>query len=441
MLAVLAQSRGALVSLAVGMIVTVAFAGRRSRVVSVCIVWGVAIGAAWTRLQSAYRVLRIAPDHAPFILGHRVVPTIVVASIAVAITMLVVSLLDERYRLTGSRRHIARIGIWGAVAIVGPALVLHLGLLDSTRNRSAARSDAGRLVVSSDESIGARRDLWAVAWRDVRDHPVVGVGPANFEATIYRYRSRAFARTPRQAHQLTLEVLAERGIVGAALLATVLGAITWSSLRARRRIAGDRQLVLLTGLVGSCSVWIVHVQLDWTWQITAATLPAVLGAGCLLGAARWAEAAPERGERSRGRSRVPIVLTLVVCAAGAGLLVPAIAAERSLRDARRALESAHAHQAATAAARASSWAPHSAEAWLLRARSSRLLNEPELEGQQLERARAVARDTWSIHAEASAYYHRTGQEQLAQEAAADVRRLNPRFSTQRDDRSRTKSGR
>jgi hypothetical protein len=133
----------------------------------------------------------------------------------------------------------------------------------------------------------------------------VGVGPANFEATIYRYRSRAFARTPRQAHQLTLEVLAERGIVGAALLATVLGAITWSSLRARRRIAGDRQLVLLTGLVGSCSVWIVHVQLDWTWQITAATLPAVLGAGCLLGAARWAEAAPERGERSSSAPQVP----------------------------------------------------------------------------------------------------------------------------------------
>ena len=89
------------------------------------------------------------------------------------------------------------------------------------------------------------------------DHPLLGVGPGNFEVQYLRYAPRIALDTreePRQAHNLYLEVLAERGVVGALvftifMLATVAGA--W---RARRRFEGEEKAVAEAAFVALVAV-------------------------------------------------------------------------------------------------------------------------------------------------------------------------------------------
>src|SRR5215218_2314165 len=62
-----------------------------------------------------------------------------------------------------------------------------------------------------------RVDLWRVALDDYADHPVVGSGSGSYEH--YWNEHRPFAHQVRDAHSLYLEVLAELGPIGLALLA------------------------------------------------------------------------------------------------------------------------------------------------------------------------------------------------------------------------------
>jgi O-antigen ligase len=110
-----------------------------------------------------------------------------------------------------------------------------------------------------------RANIWVVAWREFEAHPVRGVGAGNFPVASVHFllspgtitASRFIVDEPQVTHNTYLNVLAEEGIVGAALLIGLLVfalrcfRLAW---RAFRRL-GDRDLEILayalfTGLVG-----------------------------------------------------------------------------------------------------------------------------------------------------------------------------------------------
>jgi O-antigen ligase len=85
-----------------------------------------------------------------------------------------------------------------------------------------------------------RANQWAV-WKEVfADHPILGVGPNQFQNYVPRIVAGAKAQ---EAHDSYLAVLAETGVCGAALVFTLLGTVLgralrfWQTASAKRRLA------------------------------------------------------------------------------------------------------------------------------------------------------------------------------------------------------------
>jgi O-antigen ligase len=109
-----------------------------------------------------------------------------------------------------------------------------------------------------------REDLWRVGWREVSDHPILGVGAGNFGVVSVRYLLRpgadqrdVYILKGDPPHNIYLNVLTELGAVGFALFVAILAMCLRSALLAARAFAarGDPAMELLAralfiGLVG-----------------------------------------------------------------------------------------------------------------------------------------------------------------------------------------------
>ena len=83
----------------------------------------------------------------------------------------------------------------------------------------------------------ARWALWDAAWRMFRDHPWTGAGPGGYKLLFPSYHSIPLDGETNwgSAHNLYLHQLAERGLLGAAALATLLAVLVRDARRAARR--------------------------------------------------------------------------------------------------------------------------------------------------------------------------------------------------------------
>jgi O-antigen ligase len=83
----------------------------------------------------------------------------------------------------------------------------------------------GNAFNPKEASFGDHLSLWKAAWRMFLDHPILGVGSGRFSAFFGRYHSLPFEgqATWGNAHNLYLHQLAERGLLGFAALALLLG--------------------------------------------------------------------------------------------------------------------------------------------------------------------------------------------------------------------------
>ena len=105
------------------------------------------------------------------------------------------------------------------------------------------------------EGGSGRTDIWEVGSRMVEDKPVAGVGAGNFQVASIHYllepgalqRDEYIVDHPKVAHNIYLQVLAELGVIGLALLLAILAFSLVSAFRAARSFnaAGDTRMELL----------------------------------------------------------------------------------------------------------------------------------------------------------------------------------------------------
>lgn len=189
--------------------------------------------------------------------------------------------------LTNSR------GAWAATA-VGVSV---LGVLRRRRNGSFGyRSLALGSIVAVTVGVwaaalaplpamGDRPSYWRVALEDAGMHPLLGSGAGSFDDIWIAHRP--IAVNVRDAHSLYLEVLAELGPVGLALLLAMLAAPLVGAARARGR-------PVVAAAAAGYSAYLVHAGLDWDWEYPVVTLVGLAcGAGLLI-AARGVSESPER---------------------------------------------------------------------------------------------------------------------------------------------------
>jgi len=157
---------------------------------------------------------------------------------------------------------------WLAVGLAG-ALVL-FAFIFLPPNDLIARF--GELAATEELSGDTRVQIWREAVRVIAAFPVFGCGLGGFQSAFYRYKQMAPQLTIDFAHNDYLQLLAELGLVGFALLAALVVAALWAAVRGA--VKGGRPEVSALGLAatGALAAILLHSLVDFNLYVPANAL-------------------------------------------------------------------------------------------------------------------------------------------------------------------------
>jgi O-antigen ligase len=231
------------------------------------------------------------------------------------------------------RRPPLRLGRWfwaGSAAVLVAAAAV--GVWRSYASFTALPPVTGTVVGTHLLSGGGsgRWQFWTAALDEFRRHPLLGGGAGSFEAWWTRHAS--FRYYVRDAHSLVVETLSELGVVGIALLASLLVS-TVSIGVGRLRSAAAAERAPIAGLLGSLTVYAVGAAVDWMWEVTAVSAVAAVALGLLAGPATMSDQ-PGPSASTRRASRLASVLAFALVAAQLVVLVADVEVGASRADVR-----------------------------------------------------------------------------------------------------------
>jgi O-antigen ligase/tetratricopeptide (TPR) repeat protein len=266
-------------------------------------------------------------------------------SVVVAIT--VVWLLLQRRPPRLGRAGWLR-GTWRVWLVTAAYLALFTGLLalDARLSQSEYTTSGGSVA-----SMASRPLFWRVAWESFTSQPLTGRGPLTYPRSYVSSTDRIRAYVSSHAHNVILDELAERGIVGLLAAGWLLAVAALALVRGWRSPPGvdghqeaERHPLLLcvgAGLLGT----LVHGQVEVPFWLPSNALVAII----LLAVGVHAAGALQPGREGLTRWRaagflVPLVLVLTMGRLNAGQVALSeaigLASEGDWHGAARALDAA-----------------------------------------------------------------------------------------------------
>jgi hypothetical protein len=179
---------------------------------------------------------------------------------------------------------VARLRRWPALVLLGVVLVAAAaGLLASGGVADAARTVAeARVNLASPDRTGAQH----AALRLVAHHPLTGTGAGHADL---RWKGRDHgSQLYIYVHNEYLQVTAELGLVGLALLAIMVAAL--ARLLWRARPTSPAGPAVWAGVVAAAAAFAVHSGFDFVWHLPAIVLTVALPVGLVLPAPNTAPA-------------------------------------------------------------------------------------------------------------------------------------------------------
>ena len=404
-LALLAQSRGSILGVAVALPLLVVLCRERVRLLAVLLLVAVATLATLAPLLDVVTAGGEAEVERA-VAGERVG-----LALSCAVLLLIGSLLAFRDRPGRARPSLPHPGR-RAVAILGAALlVVVLGAAAS----ASTLADAPRPGLES-----GRYDMWRVAAGEFAERPLLGVGADNFAVDFVR--ERRTGEEPLYPHSLLLRTFSQTGLVGGALFLGFVAAALAAALPRRREPDA------LAGAVAAASVtagiyWLVHGSIDWLWEVPVlgASALALLGLASGLGRSRAREGAP-----SGARFAASLVAGGALFLAAAGSYAfPGLAALELERAVRAWPDS---EQAFSHVERAHRLNPLSERADVVAGTLAEKGGQPDTARKAFERALERNPNDWYAHLQLSLLARAEGSEAEAQAHLERVRSLNPRES-------------
>jgi len=223
---------------------------------------------------------------------------------------------------------IGSLGACCTAALLGPKRALAL-LSQWVSPSMSSMVDAGYVSLTT-----GRLELARAAGRMLGEAPILGVGPAGFDAGFRALRTDSAFNTATHAHNEFLQFAAEHGVLALALgvfalvavLRTGVGALSvWQSRPDRRW--------LISGWLGTVAALSVACTVDFPLRLHSHALLASIALGSLVGLAR-----PHRGGRRLSRTGRRVVVLgcmaglLALAAVGHGGASHWSSAERSQAD-------------------------------------------------------------------------------------------------------------
>jgi O-antigen ligase len=270
--ALLAQSRGALLSLPVVAILLIVLVPGRLRTLTTALPIAAAVGAVAPSILHLSDRIAAAPERAA-LSGQGTGRAIVLGALLAAVVVAGAGALERHRPSTTARR--AQVRRAGTVAYgVGAVMVVIAGLAVAGnplhRIDHAWHSFKGGYTEYRGPHLASglgsnRYDFYRVALDEFADHPIAGVGAGNFYEDYLR--AGRSPETPRYPHSIGLRILAQTGLVGALLLVTALAAAIVAALRG---VSPRGSPTLATAAAGGgllCLVyWLVHGSVDWLYE-------------------------------------------------------------------------------------------------------------------------------------------------------------------------------
>ena len=261
-------SRGALIAAAVGVVLVVLLAPTAAQLrAAACALVPGAVAAFVANRSDAVRELEGAlatREHQGLVVLVVLVVLMVVAGV---LQWLAIGRPQRTWPVVPARR-LAGLAVVAALVLV-PVVTALAG--SGGGDEAGFGATTARLGSASSN----RADYWRVAWEAAGDQPLQGLGPGGFGPVWLQ--ERPYPEAVKDAHSLPLETLTELGLVGLALLLTLVGAV---AVGARDALRADAALA--AGPTAVAATWFVHAAIDWDWEMPALTLIAVACAGLLL---------------------------------------------------------------------------------------------------------------------------------------------------------------
>ncbi len=269
--ALIAQSKGSVIGLAVSAIVLFAVSPLRLRLLVPTFIAAALVALAAAPLTAPFRAH--GPAELDRAIRHAGLAVLIVAVAGIAAGWAYV-LADSRLELSErGRRRAGRVaGLATGLALLA-ALAAFLVVVHHPERFFADKWHQFKTPPAQETGgthlfvLGSYRyDVWRVALGEFRDHPVAGVGARGFGPAYLR--DGGTSNTPARAHSLPLEVLCEEGILGFLLLAGAVGIPLALAARGARR-----GYVAATSALASGSYWLAHSLVDWLWTFPALGIP------------------------------------------------------------------------------------------------------------------------------------------------------------------------
>ena len=339
--ALLSQSRGSFVGVAVAAPVFLAFAPDRLRVGTRLLALAGAVALAAGPILNVYDTGEVGGALGPAL--DDAVAAIWPSALVAGAAGLALALAEraarghERIEVASRRAGLAGAALL-ALAVVALAVVNLDRITDTVDEQWATLTGAeydsveGARISNLDPY--ERPDYWRVAIDLFEESPVNGVGTGNFEREYTARRHEP--KHSRYVHNMFLRALGEGGFVGAALLAAFFLSLFVAGVALRRGLAKPPALVLATTLA-IAAYFAVHLNFDWLEEIPAVASPALaLPLVALVAAAR----PPDAQAAAREPIRAARVGAWTVGALAAVALLAMVPAYLSVRYLNRAEERA-----------------------------------------------------------------------------------------------------
>ncbi|MGC1853016.1 MAG: O-antigen ligase family protein [Solirubrobacterales bacterium] len=319
-LAFLTQSRGMLIGLACGGIVSLAVGPDRLRRswLALAVLAAIALGSG--ALLAPYdgsdsgTAAAVATDirHAGVALALLCAGSFLVGLFAFV--------FDNGLRSSGLARGLRGAAAGGMVVLVSAAAVVALVKAGDPVSYAQDKWDEFAQVETSSATGtrlgtvgGPRYDIYRVALDQFREAPIAGAGEGSYRFAYYR--ERRTDRNLADAHSLPLRLLAETGLIGAGLFVLWLVALALAIAR-RARLATPGWRTWIAGLAAAGTVVVAQSAVDWLWLI-----PALVGLAVLaLGLAARGEGDTGEALRWSPAIRAPLALVLAVALLSVGAL-------------------------------------------------------------------------------------------------------------------------
>ncbi|MDX6718158.1 MAG: hypothetical protein QOJ63_412 [Solirubrobacteraceae bacterium] len=431
-IALLSQSRGAVLAFGVTALLFLALTPRRGQALLALLAIAAVTAAAWSTLFGVRSATSARGLSEAFGDARQ---AIVLSALALLIATTAFELLMQGLPRVTARLGAPHVGNAATAATVAALAVAALVAIGNPPSWIDARwqdfkgSGYAKIETTGSRFTGSlgsgRYDYWRVALNEFAAHPVEGIGADNFNAAYLRERRTDEA--PRHPHSLAMRLLAQVGIVGTVAFLVFLGALLTAARRARRVDA-----FVSTALLSAFAMWLVHAQVDWLWAFPALGLLAfaLLGiAARLTGDDAQPTREPAVGLFARDPyAAPPVAVIAVVVTIAIAVAVVFVALAAASRAANQAIDEAATDPRAAVAKldQAARLNPLAADPLVIEGVIARRLGDRALARRSLMRALERVPDNWFAQFEAGLLDATSHRRDDALSHLARARELNPR---------------